>query len=287
MAKTVIDNLYERAVSLGYKKDIDQFKDLVNKDQEVFNDMYKYAADSGLVKNENEFAIAVSPVEKKSLFESPIIGDQQEPPAKGGVSKPAPGSSVSQGTSVFSKPIIEQPAPQVPGPVVEEEEPIKPKPKPKPVSYVPEYKKTEVGKLISQEPVVKEEVYTEGEAPSYGRKENKYFTGKLGDVLDAIDTNPIGSAIADFVDDVGRAVGTGLNNAGIVTPSNQMMISGPKTDRETIVKYIKAVKESQGATPSDEMVRFYNMYEANGKDLVAFMKSLASNPGAVPELIIS
>lgn len=92
----------------GYTGDINHFRGLMANNQDAINDAKDLLAQE-------------TPVEKKSLFESPIINQQQEPPSKGGASKPAPGSSASQGVSVFSRPIIEQPA--IPGPLVEERQP--------------------------------------------------------------------------------------------------------------------------------------------------------------------
>ncbi len=47
MDEKLIDQLYSRATSLGYKKSRDEFASLVKTDNEVFDDMFSFAKSKG------------------------------------------------------------------------------------------------------------------------------------------------------------------------------------------------------------------------------------------------
>lgn len=55
----VLNDLYLRAVSLGYKKTENDFSILIKNDNEVFMDMLNYAKSQGYVNGEDDFAIMV------------------------------------------------------------------------------------------------------------------------------------------------------------------------------------------------------------------------------------
>ncbi len=117
-------------------------------------------------------------------------------------------------------------------------------------------------------------------------KERDYFTGDFGAALKKIDEYvPLG--IGDFIDDMGRAISAGNKQGAIVTPANQLMLSGKSASPELIKKYVSAAKEMQNSAPSDEMIKFQKTYEDEGKGVFAFFKALANSPGAVPELAVS
>jgi len=117
-------------------------------------------------------------------------------------------------------------------------------------------------------------------------KETPYYTGKLGVALQAIDTfSPFG--VGDFIDDMGRAMDAGSRQGAVVTPSNELMISGKYASPETIQKFITASKAMQNVGPSDEMMSYQKIYEEEGKGIFGVLKGLAKNPGAIPELIMS
>jgi uncharacterized protein YkvS len=56
MDEEVINDLYSRAVSKGYRKDRDQFVNLLHSDQEVLNDMYSYVQSKGYKKTIDDFS---------------------------------------------------------------------------------------------------------------------------------------------------------------------------------------------------------------------------------------
>jgi hypothetical protein len=75
MDEQVLNDLYRRAVSLGYKKTKSEFVNLLKTDNSVFKDNYSYVRSKGYKKGENDFSVLIG----KSA--------QQQ------VGKPAPGSA--------------------------------------------------------------------------------------------------------------------------------------------------------------------------------------------------
>jgi len=73
MDEEVINDLYNRAVSKGYKKDRNAFVDLLHTDSEVFNDMYSYVQSKGYKKSTKDFEYLVG-VKKKESTVSPSKG---------------------------------------------------------------------------------------------------------------------------------------------------------------------------------------------------------------------
>jgi ribosomal protein S18 acetylase RimI-like enzyme len=122
-------------------------------------------------------------------------------------------------------------------------------------------------------------------------KEKNYFSGKFGDVLTSMDAvqQAVGgvTGIGDVIDDIGRAIGSGFSQGAIVTPANKLLLSGKKSSPEDIQKYVIASKEAEKIGPSDEMMKFRDIYEKEGKGVYGFIKGLALSPGALPEIAIS
>ena len=139
------------------------------------------------------------------------------------------------------------------------------------------------GKLVSPEPIKPVAAKkTIDETP----KEKPFFTGKFGAALEVIDlVSPFG--VGDFIDDMGRAIDAGRRQGAVVTPANELMISGKYASPETIQKFVTASKAMQNAGPSDEMMNYQKIYEEEGKGIFGVLKGLAKNPGAIPELIMS
>jgi len=122
-------------------------------------------------------------------------------------------------------------------------------------------------------------------------KEKNYFGGDFGNFLTSMDAiqESVGgiSGIGDVIDDIGRAIGSGFSQGAIVTPANKLMLSGKSASSEDVKKYIAAAKESEMIGPSDEMMKFRDIYEKEGKGVYGFIKGLAMSPGALPEIAIS
>jgi len=56
MNEQVIDDLYNRAVSLGYKKDRNSYVKLIHSNPSVFNDSYSYVKSKGYKKSTDVFS---------------------------------------------------------------------------------------------------------------------------------------------------------------------------------------------------------------------------------------
>jgi hypothetical protein len=68
--KALLD-LYNRAVSKGYKKSLDQFKNLIATNQEVLIDSYKYAQSRNYKKSIDEFSVLVGAAPQTTETEEP------------------------------------------------------------------------------------------------------------------------------------------------------------------------------------------------------------------------
>jgi hypothetical protein len=128
------------------------------------------------------------------------------------------------------------------------------------------------------------------EAPEY--REAKYFEGTFGELLSnmdnpAISPNTAWIGMGDFVDDFGRAIGQGSKTGDIVAPTSKIFLNGAKTSDEDIEKFRQASELADKLGPSDEMFRFSNEYQESGKTVSGFLKALANNPGAIPEIMVS
>ena len=67
MDEEVLNDLFERAVSQGYTKSIEDFATLIATDQEVLEDSYSYAVDNGYPKSIYDFSTLVG-VKKKRRY---------------------------------------------------------------------------------------------------------------------------------------------------------------------------------------------------------------------------
>lgn len=89
MDEWVINDLYERAKSKGYKKSLDEFKTLLYTDQGVFDDMYGYVQSKGYKKGTEEFSTLIG---KNQSVQQPIVKKKDD----GGISESEP-SKTEQG----------------------------------------------------------------------------------------------------------------------------------------------------------------------------------------------
>jgi ribosomal protein S18 acetylase RimI-like enzyme len=124
------------------------------------------------------------------------------------------------------------------------------------------------------------------ETPEY--KETPYFTGTFGQLLRNMESpwNPA-AWVADKIDDFGRAVGQGASTGDVIGPTSKIFLNGDKVSDKTIEDFRKASEMAERLGPSDEMVSFSNQYQESGKTTAGFLKALAMNPGAIPEIMVS
>ena len=70
----VIKDLFKRATSLGYKKGIEDFKNLLSSDDEVLQDNFNYVKENGYSKGIEQFSslIGIGQVKKEDLYEEDL-----------------------------------------------------------------------------------------------------------------------------------------------------------------------------------------------------------------------
>lgn len=119
------------------------------------------------------------------------------------------------------------------------------------------------------------------------KKEEPFFDGKIGEALRLIDSLPLTFGIGDFIDDMGRSINQGINQGATVDNGLELMFQGSDISEERLQEFIKANEMMSEGGSSDEMMKFQNVYEENGKDSYALFKAIYESPQAVPELIAS
>jgi len=67
MNEKVLQDLYNRAVSKGYSKTIEDFSVLLEENETVFNDNFNYVTSKGYTKGKDEFSTLVG-LKKKRRF---------------------------------------------------------------------------------------------------------------------------------------------------------------------------------------------------------------------------
>jgi GNAT superfamily N-acetyltransferase len=111
MDEKLIDELFNRAVSFGYKKSREEFISLLGSDDEVYTDMMSYARSKGLANDPTEFDTLIGKSDKKkvqSLVLSEELKKQKPVQAPAMASSLQGGSLESQG---YPKPLIPQQRP--------------------------------------------------------------------------------------------------------------------------------------------------------------------------------
>jgi len=76
MDKQVLQDLYDRATSKGYRKSIEEFEQLIGSNQEVLNDNFEYVQSKGYRKDISEFSKLVGFGEKKNPIVTPSDGEE-------------------------------------------------------------------------------------------------------------------------------------------------------------------------------------------------------------------
>tara|TARA_R110000772_G_scaffold268686_2_gene397472 strand:- start:14321 stop:21319 length:6999 start_codon:yes stop_codon:yes gene_type:complete len=148
---------------------------------------------------------------------------------------------------------------------------------------------TEVAEPISEEQSIEPQKESLPQQPSEfstTKKETDYFEGAFGASLKAIDAVTIWG-LGEFVDDMARSVNQGINQGAAVDNGIEVMLQGSKASDETIDKLIAANEKMSELGASDEMTKFQETYETEGKDVYAFFKALYESPQAIPEIMVS
>jgi hypothetical protein len=208
MDEQVIDDLYNRAVSQGYKKSRQEFIGLLHSDNEVMNDMYSYVQSKGYMKDMNQFKSLVGAT-------SPLIETPAELKKKDDTTElpSGAGSSVSSASAEPKRTQFEyQPGKPLPKqiPSVQPDQPTRPQ-------YTEE---------VMFGPMGISGVKTTGEAPEFQGKSIPKVVGEIGKVL----TKGAVKFPADVLETAAIATAAARNLAaktGIVDETSALDISIP------------------------------------------------------------
>ena len=125
-------------------------------------------------------------------------------------------------------------------------------------------------------------------------EEKPFFTGDFGNLLQTLKksgqaqlASPIIGGIADLIDDMGRAIGSGYASGEALTPSLSVMTSGKSATPEQIRKFVEASKALEQTGPSEEMQSFQKTYNEEGNGWWGLVKGISLNPTVVPEIMLS
>ncbi len=255
MNEEAIKDAYGLFTNTGYNGSYEDFKQLIQSNPEARADAYGLFANTGYNGSQQDFDQLMGvggpvPVKKKETSELPWNQKQEQPKPK-----PQPAlpflESKSSGISLGSQRV----------------------PETAPMFEAPPMRTPEEAQAIV-------------ETPEY--KETPYFTGAFGQLLRNMESpwNPA-AWVADKIDDFGRAVGQGASTGDVIGPTSKIFLNGDKVSDKTIEDFRKASEMAERLGPSDEMVSFSNQYKESGNTTAGFLKALAMNPGAIPEIMVS
>ena len=80
MDEQVIQDLFDRAVSKGYTKTLDEFKTLLATDSDVIEDNYQYVTSQGYSKSIDDFRVLIGAEKKKDVSESTSVQELLDSP---------------------------------------------------------------------------------------------------------------------------------------------------------------------------------------------------------------
>jgi hypothetical protein len=115
-------------------------------------------------------------------------------------------------------------------------------------------------------------------------QEKQYLTGLFGDAINSL--GPLG----DVIDDLALAYGEGKTERQITENVFQPFIVNQDVSDESILNLVQAVNQSDEFTmeygPSDEMVRFQEVYDKEGGGFWGFLAGVADNPTVLPSVLV-
>ena len=111
-------------------------------------------------------------------------------------------------------------------------------------------------------------------------KEKPYFKAdsEWGKTLSAM------GGVGDFIDDIGRAVGSGFRQGDVVGDAIKVMTLGSKASDEDIKNLISEVKAMDELGQSDEFQRFRSISSQGG--VFNFLRAVAAEPQAISEVFV-
>ena len=251
MNEQVLKDLYNRAVTKGYQKSIEDFSLLLEKNNDVLNDNYNYVKEQGYEKSIEEFSTLVG-VKKKDDSELIVQEDVTE-----SITPEAQEEVISSDVSVPIQDANPQSLDEQEVLVVDESVPT---------DLAPEefsLRNRDVDLDFS------DAVYEQGEKDT------------------AIERTFGKNVVTDLFGDLYRAGAAGQAQGGSVDESLELFAKGADASDEDIQDFIAAQKRMQDAGESDEMRDFQKIYQKDGGGVLGFIKGVASNPTVIPQLFVS
>ena len=255
MDEQVLKDLYNRAVSKGYQKSIEEFSLLLNKDNDVLNDNYNYVKEQGYEKSIEDFSTLIGvkkkdesePIVQEDVTES-ITPTEQEEVISSDVSVPIQESS-PQSIQEQEVSIIEESVP---------------------TDFTPEKKK--------------EKFSLRDTSVEFDFSDAEYEQGEKDTALERTFGKNV---VTDLFGDLYRAGAAGQAQGGSVDESLELFAKGADASDEDIQDFIAAQKRMQDAGESDEMRDFQKIYQKDGGGVLGFIKGVAANPTVIPQLFVS
>tara|TARA_R100000935_G_scaffold749_1_gene2576 strand:+ start:12542 stop:19984 length:7443 start_codon:yes stop_codon:yes gene_type:complete len=247
----VLKDLYNRAVTKGYQKSIEDFSLLLEKNNDVLNDNYNYVKEQGYEKSIEEFSTLVG-VKKKDDSELIVQEDVTE-----SITPEAQEEVISSDVSVPIQDANPQSLDEQEVLVVDESVPT---------DLAPEefsLRNRDVDLDFS------DAVYEQGEKDT------------------ALERTFGKNVVTDLFGDLYRAGSAGQAQGGSVDESLELFAKGADASDEDIQDFIAAQKRMQDAGESDEMRDFQKIYQKDGGGVLGFIKGVASNPTVIPQLFVS
>jgi hypothetical protein len=272
MDEQVIDDLYNRAVSQGYKKSRQEFVGLLHSDNDVMNDMYSYVQSKGYKKGVDDFKSlvgATAPIAQELKKKD----DTTALPS--GLGSSASSASADPEALRFAELVSKQG--QVVGKRRDEPNYIDPRKK---LSMYPTQEET--NKAMTQ--FVADIDASKGMAAEYEEKD--FFEGGVKSTLRFLDTYIPGN-LGEAIDDTARTLASGYATGQLVSAGNDLMLTGKlpnDEDIDNLIKYDKMVKE---LGPSDALIKFQKKSEETGGGWFGFLRGVMDNPTVLPELLVN
>ena len=255
MDEQVLKDLYNRAVSKGYQKSIEEFSLLLNKDNDVLNDSYNYVKEQGYEKSIEDFSTLIG-VKKKDESESIVQEDVTE-----SITPTEQEEVISSDVSVP----IQESSPQS----IQEQE-VSVVDESVPTDFTPEKKK--------------EEFSLRDTSVEFDFSDAEYEQGEKDTALERTFGKNV---VTDLFGDLYRAGAAGQAQGGSVDESLELFAKGADASDEDIQDFIAAQKRMQDAGESDEMRDFQKIYQKDGGGVLGFIKGVAANPTVIPQLFVS
>ena len=279
--QAIIDS-YNLAVQNGYKKSVDEFKTLLSTNSNALNDIYNLSVQNGYKKSIDDYKIlmGVSPIkasgqEPEMPVELKKKDDTTALPSALGSSDSSVSAEADPEALRFAELVSKQG--QVVGKRRDEPGYIDPRKK---LGMYPTQEET--NKAMTQ--FVADIDASKGMAPEYEEKD--FFEGGIGTALRTFDTySPI--PLGEAIDDTARTLASGYAQGQLASAANELILSGPIPNDETIEKLLEYSKMAQELGPSDAFINYQKKSEEVGGGFWGFFRGVSDNPAVLPELIVN